>query len=178
MRKESASDLAFEHVILRLNGDELFPAHHLSDVVTAAKLPRRKIARADITDFALADEIIERAHHLFDGCRVIPPMNLIQINMICPQPTQTRLNCIRNVIARCTLIVWSITHCGATLCSNDDSIPLTSQRRTNIFLRDAFAIHISCIEKVDSLVQSTIDNGFCPFFIHLAAELIASDSNG
>ncbi len=82
IRHQLAFDLAFEHVIVRLDRDELLPALHFGEVVAAAQLPRQKIGRADIADLARPHQVIERAHHFVDGDRIVPIVNLIQINMI------------------------------------------------------------------------------------------------
>jgi len=71
-----------------LHGDKFRPAVLLGGVLRLAELPRIHAGRADVQRFARLNHIMQRFHRFLDGCVVIPTMDLIQIDVIHPQPLQ------------------------------------------------------------------------------------------
>jgi hypothetical protein len=101
-------------------------------------------------------------------------------NMVSSQPSQTRLNRAENVIARRANIVRSFAHFESDFGSDDHAFSLTFKRRADKFLRCAVwvAIHVCSIEKINPLIQRAMEDSFYAVFIHFAAELITSNSDG
>src|SRR5215467_5947067 len=56
------------------------------------QLPTAVIARADVSDFAIAHQIVERAQRLRQRRRAIPAVYLVQIDIVCTEPFQTRFH--------------------------------------------------------------------------------------
>jgi hypothetical protein len=48
--------------------------------------PRGQVAEPDVTRFARSHDVVERAHGLFDRRRRIESVNLIEVDVIEPEP--------------------------------------------------------------------------------------------
>ena len=99
-----------DQAVLILHRNKLCPTVFVGNVLESDKLISKHRRRTDITDFAHGDEIKESAffseiltvkslHSFFAWSIVIVSVDLKNVDVICSQPFQTCLNCLKNVLS-------------------------------------------------------------------------------
>ncbi len=94
------------------------------------QMPSRIVGAANVTHFSGADEGIKGLQRFFERRFSIPFMNLVQIDVIRPEPPQTVLALFDDVMTRGAAIVRSITHDHPELRGNQYLITATFQNLT------------------------------------------------
>ena len=84
-------------------------------------LPGLPVGHPDVSHKALADQIIEGAHRLFDRRDRVIRVDLIEVDIVQLQAFQAALNAVENVNAAGADVVWPRPH-GAENLGGDDNI--------------------------------------------------------
>ena len=71
-----------EQGVLVLHADELGPAILLSDELHACKLGCPHAGGADVADFSGENQVVQRAHGLFDGHGVVESVDLEEVDIL------------------------------------------------------------------------------------------------
>ena len=98
-RHDLALQIAPGDGVVGLERGEALETEPLGNAKRLHDLPRGPVAHADIADAARADHVIERAQRLFDRRRRVPAMELIEIDMIGPQPLQASVDLVHEVVS-------------------------------------------------------------------------------
>ena len=75
--------------VVNLLADETGVIPAIGDRKRLHQMPSRIVGAADVTHFSGADEGIEGIQRFFERCFSIPFMNLVEIDVIRPEPAQT-----------------------------------------------------------------------------------------
>src|SRR5271155_4517578 len=102
--------LARQEAVFFLTRDEMVQLEMLRGPLRLDDLPRRQGRAADVADFALTDEIVERAHGLLDRGQRVGLMLLVEIDPAGPQPPQAGLDLGDDVTARRALELARAIH--------------------------------------------------------------------
>jgi hypothetical protein len=76
--------LAVDQVVVVLHRDE----RRLRDELRLRELPRVHAAGADVARLAGLDHVVERVHRLVDRRRVVPAVDLVEVDVVEPEPLQ------------------------------------------------------------------------------------------
>ena len=82
-----------------LHRDESRPAASFGDTERARHLPGVAGAGADVANFPLVDEVVERGERLVYRYRGFEAMDLVEVNRFDAEPSQTRLTRLDDVLA-------------------------------------------------------------------------------
>ena len=127
--------------------------------------PARKVARADVGDFALLVEAIHSLPDFINGRRSINVMHLIQINMLHLKALEAGVTGHLNVSGGQTSVVNVIGHRLVHLCCNDSAVAarriLCQPLANDGFCRTHAAVAtvlISGIDKIDARIHRAGQN--------------------
>jgi len=96
---------AVDSVQVILHGDEARPAIKIGRILRFGKLPGKHAGGANVTCLTGPHDVMKRFHGFLNRRRVIPAMNLVQINVVCAQAAQRIFNGGHNVLARQSPII-------------------------------------------------------------------------
>ena len=128
-REQLALDLPVEEVVAGLHRVQARQAEQLASPERARDLIREEIRAADVARLAGADHVVERPQALVDRGERIGMMELIEVHVVGPEPSQRVVDRVEDVLARETLIPRARAH-GAEALGGDDEVvtPPSSQR--------------------------------------------------
>jgi hypothetical protein len=101
LRDHLALLLAVDQVVVVLHRDEAGARGGLS----LGELPREHAARADVARFPGLDHILQRVHRLLDRSPRIPPVDLVEVDVVELQPRERSVDRGQNMLAREPLAV-------------------------------------------------------------------------
>ena len=119
---------------------------------------RRPFAEADITRFARAHDLAERAHRFLQRCVLVIAVALIEVDMIGLEAGQRGVDLLQDLLARKTPIV--LAHRGEYLRREHIGVAGSSRERfAQKRLRGALAIGIRRIDEIDAEFKGAVDAG-------------------
>jgi hypothetical protein len=80
--------LAVDEVVAGLHGHEPGPAGCLRGVLRLRELPGVHQGRADVSDLPGVYQVVQGLHGFFDRCFGVPPVDLVQVDVVGGQPPQ------------------------------------------------------------------------------------------
>jgi hypothetical protein len=147
---------AFQQVIVRLQSRKSRPTAHFSQQIGFGQLPGRIVGCANVAHLAHANQVVQRAQTLFDGCFIIPAVQVVQIDMVALQTAQAGFDPIHDVIAGCTFIVGSLALRKKDLGSQHKLFPSPLECITQRNLRLSASVNIGCIDEVNAQVKGGV----------------------
>src|SRR5205823_686595 len=115
--------------------------------------------RADVAGLPGAYDVVERAKRLLNGRLNVPPMNLVEIDVIHPETAQRGVDRRHQMLARESAIVRIVAH-RVVRFGRDDQLVARSeilQRPSEHFLAPAERVHVGGVEKRDAAFDCTLD---------------------
>src|SRR5271168_4023083 len=120
-------------------------------------MPSRKIGARDITHFSALHEIVERAENFFRRSKSVKAVQMINVDVVGPQPPQARLASLDQMVPRRAEIVRSRGHAKRRLARDQNIGASPTNRFAEDLLRDAVGIHIGCVKQVDASFAANVD---------------------
>ncbi|HVN93040.1 MAG TPA: hypothetical protein VMT38_05065 [Terracidiphilus sp.] len=146
---------AIEQVVVVLHGDEARPAVQVGHVERLRELPRKHGRCPDVARLSSFHDVVQGFHRLFDGCVVIPAVNLVEVNVVGLEPAKALVDFEEDFLARKAFAVGLVAHHALQLGGDDDG--LTARVRFQEAADDGFAfaagINIGGVEEVDSKIE-------------------------
>ena len=137
-----------------------------------ANLGNGKIGTTDRAHFSRAHEFIQGTKRFHDRCLRIRLMQLIQINPIGSQPSQTRFDRFPDIFRRCAPPAWLCFHAELRR-QNDLVAPLAEGAPQKVFALP-FAVAIGGIKKGNAGFNCRIDDLRARFGIDPPPEIITA----
>ena len=133
---QERDDLAFElpssERIKGLRAAESFEALCPGDSQRLHHLPSREVGAADVTHFAAAHEVVERAQRVVEARQRVEPMDLIEVDVVRAQPRQAGLDGLENMKARESDLVGTSARSRAYLRREHHLLPSSGERLSSI----------------------------------------------
>src|SRR5215510_9604918 len=86
--------------------DKRRPSAKLSERVGLGDPPCGSIGDADVEHFALADEVVERAHDLFDGRESVPNVHPVKVDVAGLQALEAGFDGLDHALAVVACSIW------------------------------------------------------------------------
>ena len=123
-REQLALDGALDEAVLYLQSHKWGPAAQVCQGVGLRDDPRWRVGDPHVEHLAGPGEVVEPAHHLFDGGGEVPGVNPQQINVVGVEALQAGFHAAHHVLARVARSVGiSAAHRQGVLGGNDPSVP-------------------------------------------------------
>src|SRR5205807_1221279 len=119
-------------VVLRLRDYERSVSPSIGDPERGAGPPGGIVRHRDVTGLSGANEVVERAHRLFEGSRQVIRVNVEKIDIVGLKPCQTTVNSVQNVRARRPAVVWAIAHFHSDLGGEKNGRATIYDRLTDV----------------------------------------------
>ena len=119
------------------------------------ELPRPHGRRADVAHLARAHHIVQRFQRLLDRRRLVPAMDLVEIDVVRLQPAQALVQLEEDLLARKPAAVRPIAHHAVQLGRDHGvfALGVSLQQAPQHALAVAVRVYIRGIEEVDARVQ-------------------------
>jgi hypothetical protein len=141
------------------------------------QLPGREIARAGVANLPRAAQIVERREGLLDRRRLVPAVNLIEVDVFSLQSLQRSIERAYQVDARVSAIVWAGAHRVVAFGREDEPIAFPAQPAPDdllgatVRLRDARnRIHVGGVDEVDPALGRDVHDRVGRPFVGLGPE--------
>src|SRR5271163_99169 len=135
--------LARQQAVFFLTRDEMVQLEMLRGPLRLDDLPRRQGRAADVADFALTDEIVERAHGLLDRGQRVGLVLLIEIDPVGPQAAQAGLDLGDDIAAGRALKPPRAVHRSGELGRQNDILAAVAEDLAEAGLGTAAGVAIS-----------------------------------
>ena len=124
-------------------------------------LPGGIVRATDIPQLALREQIIQRAHGLFDRSVRIGAVHLVQVDIVGTETGQARFHCLHDVTAGAALHVVTLGgHRSGELGRDNDFRPAGPERFAEPFFRlAAVTVDIGRVKQVYPQLQCALDHG-------------------
>src|ERR1700691_390425 len=116
--------LAINEVVMVLHRDEPVPSVFFLQRERLGKLPRRHRARAEVAHLAGAHQRVERLERFFDRRRVVPWMDLVEVDEIHLEAAQRCVTRFENIFAAEARAIQPRRHRAVDLGRDYDLVPL------------------------------------------------------
>ena len=107
-------DLAFEVApgdgVVRLQRGELLQPQPLGNAERLHDLPGRPVGHADVARAAGADDVVQGPQRFLHRGLRIPPVDLVEVDVVGPQPLKAGVDLVHQVIATDPRIVGPVAH--------------------------------------------------------------------
>src|SRR5258708_6095920 len=139
----------------------------LSDVQCLLELPCEHSRGTDIARLARPHYIIQGFHCFLDRSFVIPAMDLIEINIICPKPLQALVDLAQDRLSRQPGAIRPFTHFPMHFGGDDNLIPLSEvlQSTSENLLTHPNRVNISRIKEIYPQLKGFLDDWPAVFLI-------------
>ncbi len=161
-RDHLALFLAVDQVVVVLHGHEFRPALDLGRVLCLSELPRKHAAGSDVASLAGADDVVQRLHRLLNGRAGIPPVDLVQVDVVHLETPQRRVDARQDVLAAETAAVLARRHRHEHLRGDHRLVAgqeLRYQPARGDLARTS-RIGVRGVEEGDPAFDSRLDDGF------------------
>ncbi len=144
-----------------LHADERAPTVLPREMQGLAELPGVHGGGAEVAHLAALDEVVQRLEGLLDGGRIVPAMNLIQIDVVGAEPAQAGVDGSENGFTGQAAAVRSLEHRDEYLGGDDHGFALRKilQGAADDLLGGAVGISIGGIEEVDAGLRGLAKQG-------------------
>src|SRR5690349_10483193 len=115
--------------------------------------------RADITGLPGFDDVVQRLERLFDGCAIIPAVDLVQVDVVGAEAPQAVVDLTHNRLARQATAVGSRPHLPIDLGRDHDLVAAGEilDRAAEDLLAAAERISVRRVEEIDAALESALD---------------------
>ena len=160
-RQHLALFLAVEQVVVVLHGDEARPAVALGDVLGLGELPGMHRRGPDVARLAALHDIVEGLHGLFDGRRVVPAVDLIQVDVVHAEAAQAIVNAGEDGLAREAAAVRRLAPGVIDLGGHHDLVAASQllERAAGELLAGAVGVAVGRVEEVDAQLNGLAEEG-------------------
>ena len=143
--------LAVEQVVVVLHRDEAVPAVDPLQVERLGELPGVHRRGAEVAHLAGVDQVAERLQRLLDRRRAIPAVDLVEVDVVHPEPPQARVALGEDRLARQPRPVRSVAHPAVHLGGDDQLVPapVLGQRAADDLLARPGGVDVRRVEEVD-----------------------------
>src|SRR5439155_26921724 len=101
------------------------------------QLPCGEVGAADVARLPGPDDVVERAHRLFDRRADIREVDLVEVDVVRAEAPQARFDRVVDVASRCAAMQRAFARRSGELRGDDDVLALTLQGFAEILLREA-----------------------------------------
>src|SRR5208282_1035106 len=176
---ELAFDAAVEQVVLVLRRDVRGKSAAARYPERIDGLPRGEVTTSDIADLARANEIVQRLESLLLRRIGVRGVNLIQIDIVSPEPSKARLGGRDDVAARPAAQVGAVAHRHAEFGRDDDLATAISERLAEqLFGAAPVAVYVGGVEQRDAVVERLMHHRARLLRVASHAKVVASQSDG
>ena len=156
-REVLALDGPDQQVVLRLERDEARPAVPIGQSQRLHQAIRAEVRRADVEHLAGADELIERVQRLLERRRQVLAVDLVEVDVVGAQATETRVARLADVLPRRAARVRSRPDRHGALGGQHDLRTPAAQRLAADLLRDRAGVRVGGVEEVAAGLEVAID---------------------
>src|SRR6266850_1091470 len=103
-----------------LHGHEARPSIRASRVKHLRELPCGHRGSAEVKHFPRAHDVMQRLECFLDRCLWIETMDVVKIDVIRSEPSQTVINRVHDMLSRKSALIWIITHRIKDFGGDDD----------------------------------------------------------
>lgn len=153
---------AVGEVVMILHGDEFRAAGFVGGVLEFGQLPGVHGTGAEIECFAGADDVVEPVHDLVDWGVVVVTVDLVEIDVVGLEATETVVDGVVEVLAAETFVVEIIAHGVVEFGGDDDLVAGDAEGfdgAAEDFFTDAEGVHVGGVEEVDAEIPGFGDEG-------------------
>src|SRR5262249_50087769 len=125
-----------------------------------------EVRAADVPDLPLVHEVVEGAEGLVDRRRQVVAVQLVEVDVIGPQPPQRRLDRGQDVLAGVALVERRGTGGREALGGDEERVPLAAQPAPEDLLGapaggqvPAERIRVGAVEEIDPALGGPVENG-------------------
>ena len=142
-----------------LHRDERRPAVPLRDVLGLGELPRVHRRGADVAGLAGAYDVVQRLHRLLDRHRRVPPVDLVEVDVVRLEPAEAGVDLLQDRLAGQTGAVGPGPHPAVDLGGEDDvlAVGVRLQRPAGVLLAGAGGVDVRGVEGVDAGFERRLD---------------------
>ena len=153
-------EVASHQRVIGLQRDKAGPVFLLRQDQCLHQMPRRPVRAADVTHLALPHQVVKGAHRLFHRRQNVPTVDLIEIDIVHAESSQTMLYRREDVLARQADVIQVIcagsgplAHCAADLRGDNDFVARDAgvfQSLAENRFRLSVRIDVGCIEEINA----------------------------
>ena len=137
-----------------------------------------EIGAADVTDLALADQVVKRTQGLLDRRFGVGEMHLVKIDPVCLEPLQARLGGFGDVAGR-RAAGARLLHRQAELGRQHDVLAARAENAAEKLFRAALvAVGVSGVDQRDAEIERAVHHALRRLEIGAAAEIVAAEPDG
>jgi hypothetical protein len=153
--------LPVEQVVMVLHRAETGPAVAFGHMLGLGELPREHAAGADVAGLARLHHLVQRGHGLLDRRLVVPPVDLVQVDVIGAEPPQRRVDRGEHMLAGQAPVVGALTHREVHLGGQHVVVPPgeePAQQVSRDLLAHAVRIGVGRVEEGDAALDGRLDD--------------------
>src|SRR5215469_1807649 len=154
--------LPINEVVVVLHRHESGPAVPVRGVLRLGELPRVHAAGPDVPSLARLHHVVQCMHGLLNRSVVVPPVNLVQVDVIHVQAAQRRVDSRHDVLARQAAVVLARSHWHEDLCRHDELVTAEEFRKqpAGRNLTGAARIGVRGVEERDATLNGCFHDRF------------------
>ena len=114
---------------------------------------------AEIANLARPLQICKCRESLLVAGGRVPPVDLVQIDVVYPEPAEAVVELHGEPTAGTALIIQFIAHRHVGLRRQDEVVAATGDRTADHLFGLSLAVHVGCVDDIDPSVKSGIDDG-------------------
>ncbi len=144
-----------------LHRDEPRPAIRAGHFLRLGELPGEHRRGADIARLARLHDVVQRLHRFLDRRGIVPAVDLVEIDIVHPQPRQAVVHRLHQRLARQTARIGGLLP-GQESLGRDHNLVAPcefGQQAPDHLFRGAARIHVRRIEEVDPRLHRLADEG-------------------
>ena len=139
--------------------------------------PPEVVRAADVANFALTDQGIERLQCFVDRRLTIGRVHLIHVDVVGLKSPQAGLATRHDVVPRRARVIRTRADPIAKLGRDDDVVAAALQRAAEVLLGASGIVRIGRIEVVDAKFQGAVDDRVRGGRVHLIAKWVAAQAD-